>query len=214
MFLKIVLVVLLLIYALFLVAIFDFRKLRSKGWIITFVLGIASFASVFIVQVPVQRLMGSSVFFYNLSDIWKAILYAAVAGFVQEFFKAVAAFYHKGDSFSGAVSGAGFGFIEVVFIFLSAPAISFIAVLERIFTVMFHISSTELVMYGKGKRKFALSYIAMSLVHTFIDTFAVLFQMHYSTLYFTEIAVAAVSVILFVVAIYLYKMKLLQRAYI
>jgi hypothetical protein len=213
MFLKLALIILSLIYALFFIAVFDFRKFRSKEWIVTFILGIISFASVFIVQVPIQKLMGGSAFFHNLNNIWKAILYVSVAGFVQEFFKAALAFYRKGDSFSGAASGAGFGFAEAVFIFLSAPAISFIAVLERAFTVIFHISSTELVMYGKYRRKFALSYIAMSLVHTLVDAFAVLFQMHYITLYFAEIAAAAVSVILFVAAIYLYKVKLLQRAH-
>ncbi len=208
MFLKTVASVLFLVYALFLVAIFDFKKCFSKRCFVTFLFGAASFASIFIVQVPIQKLLGRSIFFYNLTAFYKAILYAAVAGFVQEFFKALAAFYHKGNSFSGAVAGSGFGFTEVVFVLSSASLVSSVGVLERVFTLMFHISSTELVMYGKSKGKFIIFYIAVSLVHTAVDTFAVLFQMHYITLSFTEIFVAIVSTSLFITSLLLYRRNL------
>ncbi len=207
MFHKIVFDFLFLVYALFLVALFGFRKLISKNSLTVFILGMLSFGSIFIIQVPIQKLLSNSVFFYNLSDILKAILYASVAGFIQEFFKALAAFYDNGDSFSGAVAGAGFGFVEVVFIFLSAPFVSFVAVLERIFTVMFHTSSTSLVMFGKEKNKFLIFYVGLSLVHMAVDTLAVLFHMHYITLSFTEISAAAISFLLFSAALFLYKKK-------
>lgn len=205
MILKIIGAAFFLVYALFLLSLYDFRKCFNKRCATFFLLGMVSFASVFVVQVPIQKLLGGSVFFYNLSDTLQAILYAAVAGFVQEFFKALAAFYPEGDSLSGAAAGAGFGFTEVIFVLGPAPYISFTAVLERIFILMFHVSSTTLVMFGKQKGKFLISYILLAFIHTAVDAIPILFQMHYVTLTFTEISVAIISTSLFITSLLLYR---------
>ncbi len=207
MFRIILISVLFFICSLLLVAILDIKKCFSKRSLFFFAMGFASFLCVFFVQMPLQKLLSSSRFFYNLGDLPRAILYAAIAGFVQEFFKAMAAYYPKGDMLSGAAAGSGFAFFEIIFVISSAPSITLVVLTERLFVLIFHTSSSALVMFGKNKGKFIIFYIIVACIHTFVDTLAILFRLHYITLLFTEIVVAVVSSVLFLIALFLYKRK-------
>ncbi|MEA3313100.1 MAG: YhfC family glutamic-type intramembrane protease [Caldisericota bacterium] len=117
-------------------------------------------------------------------------------------------FYRKDKILSGASAGAGFGFIEATFLLGSVASFSIIAIVERLFAIIFHISSTSLIMYGATRKKFFLYYLIISLVHTVGDTIAVMYQMHRISLVPTEVFVAIVASILFIISIYLHKKRL------
>ncbi len=167
----------------------------SKRTIWFLFVGSTSFISVFLVQMPLQKL--TSIVF-ALSPAWKALAYAAVAGFVQEFFKSVSALYPEGNSTSGFLTGTGFGLAEVCFILLQAPFISFMLVVERIFTLLFHCSSSGIVLYFKEKERFILGYILMSLAHTVMDFVAILFHIGLVSIVLAEAFAGAVSIFVFI----------------
>ncbi len=201
---KALLYLLLFCYSAVLVLLIGRKQCINKKCILLFALGIVSFASVFLVQMPVQNLLRRTQLL-SINIVFAAVLYAAVAGFVQEFFKAFPAFYFKDNVFYGTALGAGFGFVEAVFLFSLAPYISFVAILERVFAIMFHVSSTFIVVFFKSRGKFILYYILLSLFHTALDTFAIFYKMHYVSLTFTELIVLLFATILFITALLLSK---------
>lgn len=175
--------------------------------------GGVSFLSVFIVQMPMQNLISKG---FVLDSFWKALLYAAIAGFVQEFFKSISALYPEGNAFSGFLTGMGFGLAEVLFILLQAPFTSFILVVERTFALLFHCSSSGIVLYLKEKGRFVLGYIIMSLVHTAVDFVAVLFHTGFVNIIFSEVFAGAVSVFIFIIFLFVarkftFKKKILKE---
>ncbi len=208
---KIGIIVFFFIYSIFIFSLFNFRKRINILYFIPFLLGGVAFLSVFIIQMPLQRLLTASLFWNVQSDILEAFLLASIAGFVQELFKALAAFSGKNKTLSGASAGAGFGFVEAAFLLSSAISFSAVALIERLFTIIFHISSTSLIMYGATKRKFFLYYLIVSLIHVVVDTIAVMYQMHQVTLVFTEVSVAIIASSLFIISIALYKRKFTKR---
>ncbi len=166
---------------------------RRTIWFLS--IGSASFLSVFLVQMPLQKLT-SRVF--ALSPVCKALAYAAIAGFVQEFFKFVSALYPEGNSTSGFLSGMGFGLAEVSFILLQAPFISFMLVVERVFALLFHCSSSGIVLYFKEKGRFILGYILISLIHTAMDFTAILYHIGLVSIVLAEAFAGAVSIFVFI----------------
>ncbi len=166
---------------------------RRAIWFLS--IGSVSFLSVFFVQMPLQRLT-SRVF--ALSPVWKAMAYAAIAGFVQEFFKFVSALYPEGNSTSGFLTGMGFGLAEVSFILLQAPFISFMLVVERIFALLFHCSSSGIVLYFKEKGRFILGYILISLIHAAMDFLAILYHIGLVSIVLAEAFAGAVSIFVFI----------------
>ena len=205
---KIGIIVFFLIYSVFMFSLFNFRKRIDMHYYKPFLLGGAAFLSIFIIQIPLQRLLVNSLFWNVWSDTLKAFLYASIAGFVQEFFKVLVVFFRKDKILSGASAGAGFGFIEATLLLSSVTSFSVIAIVERLFSIIFHISSTSLIMYGATRKKFFLYYLIISLVHTGVDTIAVMYQMHKIALTPTEIFVAAIASMLFIISICLYKKRL------
>ncbi len=205
---KIGIAVFFLVYSVFIFSLFDFRKRIDIRYFIPFLLGGAAFLSIFIIQIPLQRLLVNSLFWNAWGDTLKAFLYASIAGFVQEFFKVLVVFFRKDKILSGASAGAGFGFIEATFLLGSVASFSIIAIVERLFAIIFHISSTSLIMCGTTRKKFFFYYLIVSLVHTGVDTIAVMYQMHKIALAPTEIFVAIIASVLFIISICLYKRQL------
>ncbi len=205
---KIGIIVFFLVYSVFTFSLFNFRKRIDMHYYKPFLLGGTAFLSIFIVQMPLQRLLVNSLFWNAWSDILKAFLYASISGFVQEFFKVLVIFFRKDKILSGASAGAGFGFIEATFLLSSVTSFSVIAIVERLFAVIFHISSTSLIMYGATRKKFFLYYLIISLVHTGVNTIVVMYQMHKIALVPTEVFVAIIASVLFIISICLYKKQL------
>ncbi len=195
---KALLVLLLFCYSVALVLVIGRRGCVNKKCVLPFALGMVSFLSVFIVQIPLQNLLKRvSPLFGNV--ILSAILYAAVAGFVQEFFKMFAALSVGRDVLYGIASGAGFGISEVIYIFAISPVVPIVSIIERLFGVMFHISGTGLIMKGKNPKQIFFLYVLISVLHTAVDTVALLFQMRLISLMSAEFFAALVSVSLFAV---------------
>ena len=205
---KIGIIVFFLVYSVFTFSLFNFRKRIDMHYYKPFLLGGTAFLSIFIVQMPLQRLLVNSLFWNAWSDILKAFLYASISGFVQEFFKVLIIFFRKDKILSGASAGAGFGFIEATFLLSSVTSFSVIAIVERLFAIIFHISSTSLIMYGATREKFFLYYLIISLVHTGVNTIVVMYQMHKIALVPTEVFVAIIASVLFIISICLYKKQL------
>ncbi len=195
---KALLVLLLFCYSVALVLVIGRRRCVNKKCVLPFAFGMVSFLSVFIVQIPLQNLLKRvSSLFGNV--ILSAILYAAVAGFVQEFFKMFAALSVGRDVLYGIASGAGFGISEVIYIFAISPVVPIVSIIERLFAVMFHISGTGLITKGKNPKQIFLLYVLISVLHTAVDTVALLFQMRLISLMSAEFFAALVSVSLFAV---------------
>ena len=176
------------------------KNCKRKLWFLF--TGAASFLSVFIVQMPLQSLISKTSAF---NPIWKALLYALIAGFVQEFFKSVSAFYPEGDSISGFLTGTGFGLAEVSFILLSAPFVSLVLIVERVFALLFHSSSSGIILYFRERKKFIMGYVLISIVHTAVDFVAYLFHIGFVSVTFSEVFAGAVSV--FVFAVFLFTVR-------
>ena len=206
---KIGIIVFFFIYSIFIFSLFNFRKRINILYFILFLLGIAAFLSVFI-ESPLEHLLAllTSPSHWNIqSDILKAFLYSLIPGFVEELFKALAAFTGKNKILSGASAGAGFGFGEVVFKLSHATYFSagvstgvLIAIIGKLLGITFHSSSTSLIMYGATKRKFFLYYLIVSLIHTAVDTIGTT-----ATIGPQLILGSIITLSLFIISIALYK---------
>jgi uncharacterized membrane protein YhfC len=187
-------------------------KRFSRRSLAVFVLGILSFASVVYVQVPIQSVIVNNPTLKLALPTWALILILAmVAGFVQEIFKALPPFLGEERVLGGIISGLAFGITEASFVLLPAiqqygigalPAISYV---ERLIAIVFHIATTGLIMYGSKKRRFLMSYIAISLIHGFVDTLAGLAQSNMFSVMGVELAAGLVSAILLGLLVYLTK---------
>jgi len=187
-------------------------KRFSRRSLAVFVLGILSFASVVYAQVPIQSVIVNNPTLKLALPTWALILILAmVAGFVQEVFKALPPFLGEERVLGGIISGLAFGIAEASFVLLPAiqqygigalPAISYV---ERLIAIVFHIATTGLIMYGSKKRRFLMSYIAISLIHGFVDTLAGLAQSNMFSVMGVELAAGSVSAILLGLLVYLTK---------
>jgi len=178
--------------------------------LLVFILGCLSFASVFLIQVPIEQALSKTTLMFTPLTFPKALLVAMVAGFVQELFKALPPFIIEDKVIGGVLSGLGFGMTEAVLMLvnvISLHSLSSVGLLERFFAIIFHLSSTGIVMWGYKKKKFILSYLVISIIHGITDTFAALYQFGKINLIVGELIAALVSVGLLITFVYLYKRK-------
>lgn len=68
---KIGIIVFFLIYSVFIFFLFNFRKRIDRHYYKPFLLGGAAFLSIFIIQIPLQRLLVNSLFWNAWSDTLK-----------------------------------------------------------------------------------------------------------------------------------------------
>lgn len=157
------------------------NKLFTKVNLFIFVLGVLSFASVLFVQVPLQSAVANIQGLSIRLQTWAFILILTlIAGFVQQIFKVIPALLAGDKIQGGLISGLAFGLAEAFFLLYPplrlGTGVSAIAVFERIIAIIFHMSSTGLIMYGLVKKKFLISYFIISIVHGVLDMFAGLYQ--------------------------------------
>ncbi len=157
------------------------NKLFTKVNLFIFVLGVLSFSSVLFVQVPLQSAVANIQGLSIRLQTWAFILILTlIAGFVQQIFKVIPALLAGDKIQGGLISGLAFGLAEAFFLLYPplrlGTGVSAIAVFERIIAIIFHMSSTGLIMHGLVKKKFLISYFIISIVHGVLDMFAGLYQ--------------------------------------
>jgi len=163
-----------------------FRDYRT--WMISACSAILTVAAVSFIQIPLQTLAGS------------AVIAMLVSGLVQEAAKLVPVLVFKDIWFKnidarqmvavGAVSGAGFGILESMWIhnkiFASGWNVNMIhtegimvalGFFERFTSVGFHTAATAVVGYGIARKKCWSLYLLVSLIHgadNYIPAFSLL----------------------------------------
>lgn len=176
------------------------------------------------VQIPLQNLTGQLLLsFCDMATLTRWLLLAAIpqillSGLVQEAAKLVPVIFywwHNGKNFTprfgliaGAVSGAGFGVFEAVWVhntIFASPGWSwsvvatggFMALLgfwERFYAVAFHIAASALAGYGLAKHRGWQIYLIAAFLHGALNYSAVLLQKGLLTAVQLEISIAVFAV--------------------
>jgi RsiW-degrading membrane proteinase PrsW (M82 family) len=206
---------------------------NPRLWLVAVISAILTWTAIAFVQIPLQQWTGRAmVHFWSVATLTKWLLIAGIpqillSGIVQEAAKLVPVLLYwwynkktltpKLGLLVGAVSGAGFGIFEAIWVHNQILAsgwswalvgtYGFTALLgfwERIFAVGFHISSAALVGYGIAKRKGWQFYLLAAFLHGLLNYSSVLLQKNILTPVQDEIIMAA-----FVVCITAFVMWLL-----
>ena len=177
------------------------------------------------IPLPVLVYSGGRLDFWNETEITRWIflfgfLLVLFSGLVQEAFKLAPvlfcwwrgkkSFTPKFGLIVGAVSGAGFGIFEAIWVHnqIFAAGVSWSVVnnailgfWERIFAVAFHIAASALAGYGFAKRKGWLFYLIAAFLHGVLNFGIILIEENLLTqvqseLYSTVIAVVLTAVVL------------------
>jgi RsiW-degrading membrane proteinase PrsW (M82 family) len=191
-------------------------------WIVGIISALLTWAAIAFIQVPLQAGAGQALLrFWDQTTLIQWLPLAGIpqillSGFVQEAAKLVPVILYRWRSqisftprvglIVGAVSGAGFGVFEAIWVhntmFASGwawgivEANGFPALLgfvERFFTVAFHIAVSALAGYGLGKHKGWLFYLIASLLHGATNYSVVLLQSGLLTSVQLEIYVAVLT---------------------
>ncbi len=195
-------------------------------WVVAAVSAILTWSAIAFVQIPLQNWYVDVVnHFWGSADISSWYLYLAfplvlLSGLVQEAAKLVPTLFcwwrskrtltPKMGLLIGAVSGAGFGVFEAIWvhnqIFVNGVSWSVIdnyalGLWERIFAVAFHIAASALTGWGIAKRKGWLFYVIAAFLHGIVNYSVILIQDNKMTsvqseIYLTVIAVLTTSVML------------------
>ena len=189
-------------------------------WVVAVVSAILTWAAIAFIQIPLQNWYAQAAsHFWNETVIAHWYLLAAfplvlLSGLVQEASKLAPVLFYwwrSKKSFTaqfgmivGAVSGAGFGVFEAIWvhnqIFASGVSWSVVdnyalGLWERIFSVAFNIAASALTGYGIAKRKGWLFYLIAAFLHGIVNYSAILLEDNritaaQSEIYSTVIAVA------------------------
>jgi RsiW-degrading membrane proteinase PrsW (M82 family) len=195
-------------------------------WVVAAVSAILTWSAIAFVQIPLQNWYGDAItHFLSQAVIIRWYLIAAfplvlVSGLVQEAAKLVptlVCWWHSKRSLTpkmgliiGAVSGAGFGVFEAIWvhnqIFVNGVSWSVVdnyalGLWERVFAVAFHIAASALTGWGIAKRKGWLFYVIAAFLHGFVNYSVILIDdgkmtAVQSEIYLTVIAVVTTAVVL------------------
>ena len=205
-------------------------------WVVALVSAILTWSAIAFMQVPLQYWVGQAlVHFWSVATLNKWIYVAAIpqillSGIVQEASKMAPVYFYwwrTKKSFTPrlgllvvAVSGAGFGIFEAIWVhnqilasgwsWASVSTNGFTALLgfwERIFTVGFHIASAALVGYGIAKGKGWLFYLIAAFLHGMLNYSVILLATHRITNMQDEMIMAIYVVCIAAVVIWLLRYK-------
>ncbi len=195
-------------------------------WAVAAVSAILTWSAVAFVQIPLQYWYVDAIkHFWGSADISSWYLLIAfplvlLSGLVQEAAKLVPTLFiwwrskrsltPKMGLIIGAVSGAGFGVFEAIWVHnqifvngISRAVVSDYALglWERIFAVAFHIAASALTGWGIAKRKGWLFYVIAAFLHGIVNYSVILIQDNKMTavqseIYLTVIAVLTTAVML------------------
>ena len=196
---------------------------KPQLWVVAIVSALLTWTAIAFVQIPLQTWTGKAlVHFWSPIILTQWLLLAGIpqillSGLVQEASKLAPVLFYwwrNKKSFTpqfgliaGAVSGAGFGVFEAIWvhnqIFASGwswamvGTSGFTALLgfwERFFSVAFHISTSALAGYGLTKRKGWQFYLLASFLHGLTNYGIVLLQSNRLTTIQEEIYIAVLAV--------------------
>jgi RsiW-degrading membrane proteinase PrsW (M82 family) len=205
---------------------------RPGLWIVGIASSLLTWTSIAFIQIPLQNWAGQALdHFWGQFILLQWLLLASIpqillSGLVQEGAKLVPVIFYwwrnnwnidsKLGLIAGAVSGAGFGIFEAIWvyntIFISGwnwstvETTGFLALLgfwERFFTIAFHIAVSALAGYGLAKRHGWQFYLIASFLHGAINYSVILLQKGLLTAVQVEIYIAVLAVAIILVALWL-----------
>jgi RsiW-degrading membrane proteinase PrsW (M82 family) len=189
-----------------------------------------TWAAIAFMQIPLQTWAGQVLtFFWNQVTLLKWMLLAAIpqifiSGLVQEGAKLVPVIVYRWFAkhvpspihglLAGALSGAGFGIFESIWVFNSLFAAGWtwqavqlhgiyalLGFWERFFSVGFHISASAIAGFGLAKGRGLRFYLLASLLHGLVNYSLVLANKGILSALETEIYIAAISVLTALIAL-------------
>ncbi len=197
---RLIIIGFLLVYTLFLLSLFDSERLFKGKPAFVFLVGALMFLFVYLIQNPVQTLIGKWGYITGENYILGVILLAFIAGFLQEIFKIIpASAFEKGNMFIGAASGAGFGFVEAMIMIVPAKQFVITEIIEWLLVIAFQIGLTALFADGIKKGKTPIYYIFVSLIHSAFEFFIILGRMKPRFLITTDIVILAATISIFLI---------------
>ena len=171
------------------------------------------------------------VYFFGLETVMRWLLVASIpsillSGIVQEGSKLVPVVMGwlrnnrnmnaRTGLIIGAISGAGFGVFEAIWVLNSTFAsgwtwamvesqglVALLPFVERFFAIAFHIGSCALAGYGLAKGWGWQFYLVAAFLHGLVNYSVVLFQTHVLTAFQMDIWVAVIAVVLTIVVLWL-----------
>lgn len=191
-----------------------------------------TWTSIAFIQIPLQALTGQALaHFWDEFTLLRWLLLAGIpqillSGLVQEAAKLVPVVFYswrnhwdstpKFGLIAGALSGAGFGIFEAIWVFNTLFASGwnwnivetegFVALLgfwERFFCIAFHTAVSALAGYGLARRHVWQYYLVASFLHGALNYSAILLQKGLLTTFQLEIYIAVVAVAVTAVALWL-----------
>lgn len=204
----------------------------SWFWLVAIISAVLTWSAIAFVQIPLQYWTGEVLaHFWSINTLNQWMLIAAVpqillSGIVQEAAKLAPVYFywvHKKRSFTpqfgllaGAISGAGFGIFEAIWVnnqilasgwnLAAVQANGFAALWgfwERLFAVCFHIAAAALTGYGLAKHKGWQFYLVAALLHGISNYTIILLSTNHLTVAQDEISTAIFAVCLTAFVLYL-----------
>jgi RsiW-degrading membrane proteinase PrsW (M82 family) len=205
---------------------------RPGLWIVGIVSAFFTWTAIAFIQVPLQHWTGQALLhFWDQGTLTNWLLLAGIpqillSGLVQEGAKLVPVVFYwwrnhrkftpRFGLIVGAVSGAGFGVFEAIWIhntifaagwtWSAVETSGFLALLgfwERFFSVAFHIAISALAGYGLAKRLGWQFYLIASFLHGLTNYSVLLLQANLLTSIQVEIYIAVLAVAISTVALWL-----------
>ncbi len=197
---RLIIIAFLLVYTLFLLSLFDSEHLFKGRAALVFLLGALMFAFVYLIQTPLQSRIGNWGYISRANYVLGIILLSLTAGFLQEIFKIIPAIlFEKGNIFIGAVSGAGFGFVEAMIMLVPSQQFVITEIAEWLIVIAFQMALTALFAYGIKRGKFISYYALVSIIHSVLEFFIISGRMRPEFLLLTDIVILVISIPLFIV---------------
>jgi len=201
-------------------------------WVLAVLSGFLTWTAIAFIQIPLQDWSGKALlYFWSRQTLAKWVLLAGIptiliSGLVQEGAKLVPVVFYSWRSrwhlppkyglIAGAISGAGFGIFEAIWVHNSIFAAGWtlhsvttggfwalIGFWERFFTVGFHIAVAALAGYGLAKRWGWQFYLIASALHGLANYSVILLQAGKWTAVQTEIYIAVFTVLITAVVVWL-----------
>jgi RsiW-degrading membrane proteinase PrsW (M82 family) len=205
---------------------------QTQLWVVATVSAILTWTAIAFVQVPLQSWYGRALdYFWNQNTIGQWMLLAGIplvllSGLVQEASKLAPVliyWWYNGKRFTpkfglivGAVSGAGFGIFEAIWIHnqIFASGVSWsllgdswLGLWERFFSVAFHIALSALTGYGLAKRKGCQFYLIAAFLHGLMNYSIILIEKNLLTSFQDGMITAILAVAVTAVALWLLRRK-------
>jgi hypothetical protein len=170
---------------------------RLKWSYLLFILGGLAYPLIYITQAPLQESYATNVLAPAMgageSIIIPAVIPALLTGLIQETLKfipllLIARFLRPNTAVLislGAFIGAGFGWVEACHIIapmFQARVLTGYALIERVFTIMFHVTMGAALGYGLGRRKIWQFWLAAVGLHAFANYLIVFVQLKMLTI--------------------------------